>query len=568
MTANPCDLLIVGAGPVGLTLACEAIRHGLSCRIIEKNAGPSVYSKAQIIHSRTMEIFDDMGMSARVEADAQEIHGATFYGDNGRTRIVHISFDGVESRFPFILSLPQRDTELILAAHLESLGGSIEWETSLEHLDGRADSVSVTLAGRGGEERLDVPWVVGCDGAHSTVRHALGLDFAGSKYPQHILQADVRVDLPGALAAEGEMVVFASPGRVVGLIPFRGEHRYRMLLPLETSADPEPRLESFQQAMEAVGPPGASVSDPRWMVGFNIHVRQAERYRAGHVFLAGDAAHVHSPAGGQGMNTGIQDAYNLAWKLALVHRGKARDSLLDSYHEERHPVGAAVLQGTDAAMRGFAANMRLRSGLAMDVRNRILGFVTSLSLFRQRVSRTISMVDVAYPESPVVGQDRPSVLNTNVLPDEATEHPTVRDWLSFGDGPAPGHRAPDALVSPDDPGSPRLFDLFRGTHHTLLLFDGSAATEEGYHRFDAICTWVTERYPDLVRPTVVLTRSSRPEKLRWTGSVLDDTQAQVHRLYGARAECLYLIRPDGHVAYRSQPADKDKLAAYLDRILV
>ncbi|MBK9756228.1 MAG: FAD-dependent monooxygenase [Nannocystis sp.] len=567
MSTIEIDVLVVGAGPTGLALAHELRRHGLRCRVIDQGEGPSIWSKAQAIHARTLELLERAGIAEDLLRDGKRIRQVNIYGAAGR-RVAHMEIEGLDTAYPYIYSLAQRDTEIVLARCLERAGGVVERQLRLARFSQDEHGVDATLVHADGrEEAVRAAWLVGCDGAHSTVRHALELPFEGSSYEVRIIQADVRVDLP-IPAEDDEAVVFFGEGALVGLLPLPGKHRYRMLVPRPPGDETDATLENFQRIFTAVGPPGAVVDDPAWMIAFRLHCRMVGRYRVGRVFLAGDAAHIHSPAGGQGMNMGIQDAFNLAWKLALCHHGRARPELLDSYHAERHPVAAATLAGTDAATSGLAFNLGLRSHTALELRNRLVGFATSLGFLRRKLSRAASMLDVHYPGSPIVAQDRPSLLGAHVFGQRSDEAPFVRDWFHFGHGPAPGDRAPD-VFDPEIEDSPRLFAAFDPLRHTLLLFDGASASEAGYRGLVALAERLEARFPGLVAVRIVVPHDERPAPLAaWPGEVLQDADGRIHERYGARSECLYLIRPDGYVAYRCQPADPDKLVAYLERIFV
>jgi 2-polyprenyl-6-methoxyphenol hydroxylase-like FAD-dependent oxidoreductase len=555
------DALVVGAGPVGLVMASELRRHGLSCRIIDKNEGPSIWSKAQIVHARTLECFQDMGIVDEALARGRQVTGARIMTPELKN-IARVSLGGIDSPHPFFLSLSQRETELILAEHLERVHGTrIERNVTLEGFTQDADGVLAKLLHVDGSiEEVRVPWLLGCDGSHSTVRKTLGLPFEGSTYDQRLIQADVRVDLP-VTVHDDEIAVFLGPAGMLGFFPLPGERRFRLLSFLDAGDERPVEIESFRALLAERGPAGAELSDPKWMIDFRIHCRLVARYRVGRVFLSGDAAHIHSPAGGQGMNMGIQDAYNFAWKLALVHRGKAKDVLLDSYEAERRPIAEATLRATDTGTRGFVTALSLKSPIAIGIRNHLMNFVTSLEMVKERTGRTMSQIEVGYPKSPVVAQDQVSLWSVNV--GGSSEDPGLSDWIHFGDGPTPGCRVPDVPV-----GDKTIFEIIRGTHHTLFCFDGATATEEGYHRLGHIIERAKSRLGDDVMAYVVVPFATRPEGLAPDVPVLFDAEGELHRRFGARSECLYLVRPDGYVAYRCQPADEHRFSSYLDRVFV
>jgi 2-polyprenyl-6-methoxyphenol hydroxylase-like FAD-dependent oxidoreductase len=555
------DVLVVGAGPTGLTFASLALRHGLTCRVVEELEAPVVYSKAAVVHSRTMEIFDDIGVARALLAQAKTVHGLNAYA--GGKRVAHVTLEGVDSPFPYPYGVSQRETELALAQHFASLGGTVERGKRLESLTQESEGVTATLASG---ETIGARWIVGCDGAHSVVRRQTGCTFEGAPYEERLIQADVRVDFAGD-AVDDEIRAFLHEDGPVVFFPLFKDGRYRLIV-LQPAGAPElePTLDVFQRVVDARGPRGAKVSDPAWMIAFRIHHRRTNRYRVGRAFLAGDAAHIHSPVGGQGMNTGIQDAYNLAWKLALVTRGAARESILDSYEAERSPVAEALLSATDRAMQGLDAAIGLRNPIATALRNQLIACATSLDIVKERAARALSMITVGYPGSPIVHQDRVPVWEAKVIASTVTERPSLSDWAAFGEAPGPGERAVDAPLEGRADGRTHLFELFHGARHVALLFDGAAATEEGYRNFERIGARLREKLGANVDVHIVVPYPEAPPELQWDGSVVLDPHGTIHQRYGARSECVYLVRPDGYIAYRGQPADEGRLFAYLATI--
>jgi 2-polyprenyl-6-methoxyphenol hydroxylase-like FAD-dependent oxidoreductase len=569
MTKPSTDVLVVGAGPTGLTLANELTRHGLSCRVLEALAEPVVYSKAAVVHVRSMEVLYDVGVADTLVAQSKIVHGANIYADG--KRVAHVELGGLDeaSKFPHIYGVSQRDTELVLTAHLRSQGGEVERGRQLESFEMNGEGVTATVAGEAGKdpETITARWIVGCDGAHSTVRKQLGFTFEGAAYEERILQADVRLEFAKHVD-DDEILAFLHPDGVMACFPLFQDGRFRLIFFLAPGAPEYPiELETYQRLCDERAPKGTRVSDPAWMVAFRIHCRRASAYRKGRAFIAGDAAHIHSPAGGQGMNTGIQDAYNLAWKLALVQKGDAHASLLDSYEAERLPIAQAVLDMTDKATKGMTTFGGLRHPIAVGLRNGLIRFATSLDAFSARALRGVSELDVSYRGSPIVKQDRTSVWSATVTSPHLTEMPGVADWAAFGEGPSPGDRAVHATYpDPSGEGRAALIDVLRGTRHVLFLFDGAAATEAGYQNLSRIALGVRKRYGRLVDVYVVVPFAKKPDALEWDGAILFDTDGEVHKRYGARSECLYLVRPDGYVGYRTQPADGAKLMAYLETI--
>ncbi|MBV9687232.1 MAG: FAD-dependent monooxygenase, partial [Alphaproteobacteria bacterium] len=325
-------VLIVGAGPTGLVMAHELARDGIQCRLIDKAPHRAMESRAIAIHSRTMESFELMGLTDDFLAVGQRIAGVNLFG--GKDPIAHVDFGSLETRYPGVLGVPQDETERLLGQRVAKLGLTIERNTELVGLSQRGSGVSARLRKADQIEEIDADWVMGCDGAHSAVREQLGIPFSGSTYPEHFVLADIKVEgeidhnqAQVWLAGDGPLAFFPLP-----------EDRWRLIV---INSPPnwkgQPSLAQCQQLLNERGLTRLRLADPRWTAVFRIHRRKAGQFRQGHVFLLGDAAHIHSPVGGQGMNMGIQDAFNLAWKLSRVIRNIGDPKLLDSYEAERKP---------------------------------------------------------------------------------------------------------------------------------------------------------------------------------------------------------------------------------------
>lgn len=392
------EVLVVGAGPVGLTMAAELARFGVSVRIVEKAAVRTDKSKALVVWSRTLELLDRAGCSEKFIAAGHKVDGANIIA--GGKVIGHIQMSTVNSPYPYALMLPQSDTERLLEEHLESLGVRVERRVELTTFTTTDDSVTAVLKlADGREETLTTDWLVGCDGAHSTVRHGLGLSFLGNTLQSNWILADAH--LTGYPFPESEIATYWHEDGVLVYFPISpGRFRVIANVDLADGIHPaDPTLAEVQKIMDQRGPGGMTVEDSIWLAAFRINERKVASYRSERAFVAGDAAHVHSPAGGQGMNTGMQDAINLAWKLALVCRKTCADKLLDSYSAERSAVGEQVLK---AAGRLTAVAI-MKNHTVQTVRDMLGRVLFGFAPVRQAMAETMTEVSIGYEHSPLNG---------------------------------------------------------------------------------------------------------------------------------------------------------------------
>lgn len=442
-TSADCQVLIVGAGPTGLVLACELLSQGIHVRIIDKSDGAVLETRALGVHARTLEMLDSMGLIERFLDHGQRVSRFRWYSDGQPIATFDLSWAG--SRFGFLLDIPQHHTERLLRDRVGELGGVVEQSTELIGFAQDAQCVTATLRDAHGLSRtVTAGYLVGCDGAHSLVRHGLGLAFDGHAYRQDWLLADVLVDWDRE--EDSVQALFRTDMPPLIGFPMCG-HRWRLTVPYagQRVAGP-PSLEEFQDFVDQRVPERPRISNPTWLSRFRVQRRSTHTYRKGRVMLAGDAVHVHSPAGGQGMNTGMMDAHNLGWKLALVASGRASHELLDTYGEERGPVATKVLSLTHAIVRVGT----LQSGFKCVLRDTVMPLATRSTVIQRRAARRLSQIGVDYRGS------------------------RLARWGG-------GERVPDWEVVEE--GRPlRLYDLLRRRRHVLLLPDTTLPSELEPHR--------------------------------------------------------------------------------------
>ncbi|WP_434415660.1 FAD-dependent monooxygenase [Nannocystis pusilla] len=514
------DVLVAGAGPTGLTMACELRRFGLTVRVVDPAPRTTEHSKALVVHARTREVFEAMGLRAAVEAEAEALMAVQVYFETQLLGTLDVARFGPDVPRPVFLD--QSATERILAEHLGHLGGAVDRGLRLLSFRDEGSQVVATIGGDDGRtESVTARWLIGCDGSHSAVRHGLGLPFEGSAYEDMFDQADLKIrwDRPPGLGCG-----FLRPAGLVVFAPLpRG--RYRIIAMGGDGHGPEPTLEMFQKLADELVP-GAVLYDPEWILRFRLHHRMVPRMAVGSVFLAGDAAHIHSPAGGQGMNTGIQDAFNLAWKLAMVARGAARPELLATYDAERLPVARRTLEMTDRLFRGATSRR------TMMLRKLIVGTALRSRALQQRMARRMSQTGVSYRESPAVID--------------------ARGWSRRS--PKAGDRAPAAMLRAGDATVSLHALVASEAKMTLLLMHGSS-------RSQALAIAGRELAEKWGRSLVVR------DLVLGTGDAetLGDPSGAVVRGWRVRGPELVLLRPDGHIAVRAPLARIEVLRAYAAR---
>jgi 2-polyprenyl-6-methoxyphenol hydroxylase-like FAD-dependent oxidoreductase len=510
-----CEVLIAGAGPTGLALACDLTRRGVSCRIVDKLPGLRPGSRGKGLQPRSLEILEDLGVIDEILAHSGPY--LPFRGYDGDRAIGGWSwFDNVKVRpdtpYPALRRVPQSTTERILRARLEALGVRVEHGAEIVDLRQDDDGVTAVLRADGAEQSVRCAYLVGADGAHSRVRRASGIGFHGeTDQDRRVLVGDMAVE---GLDRDHTHSWPDAAGGPAAFFPLPGSDEFCFFVGLAPDEDVTLTADGVRDLVAArTGRRDIRPHTPSWLSVYTFNVRMAERFRTGRVFLAGDAAHVHPPAGGQGVNTGIQDAFNLGWKLGAVLRG-APEQLLDSYEEERLQVAAHVLE-LSSRLQTAAARKNLR--------------------FRQP-GRDTHQLRLNYRDSRLSWERR-----------------TTAGPLRAGD------RAPDALCRDVHGAQARLFDALRGPHATVLAFglDESGVRDglllEGRH--GAALRARTVIHPDV---------DDRP--LPGARAVLVDVDSSVHTAYGVSRGDVAVVRPDGYVGLLADSANLADVRSYLAQI--
>jgi 2-polyprenyl-6-methoxyphenol hydroxylase-like FAD-dependent oxidoreductase len=528
-------VLVVGAGPVGLALAVVLDHHGVRCRIVDRADAPGPLSKAAGIQARTLEILDELRLGSAFLDRGVRITGSEVRDEGELVATIDCRTIATETRFPFLLGLPQATTEELLTDRLRERG--IEVERGVELAEVRQDEHGVTATVRdrfGSTETVACRWLAGCDGPQSTVRAAVRIPLEGGEPRSSYALGDV--DLAWDAAPETAMLLLREQGSMQ-VFPL-GPDRWRLAVDcghLQAEGRPVPPTPAdLQDLCDAYLPVPARVRDVHWSTYYCVHHRRAARFRARRVFLLGDAAHLHSPITFQGMNAGIQDAWNLGWKLALAERGWSTNALLESYDAERRDVEAHLTPDRGPVDRLLALDTRA-TGPGRDV---LLAFVASLPGYERYVARRTASPSYGYRASPAVGDHRGPMSTGTVA------QPKV----------VAGDLAPDAPFTTD--AGARIRD---GRSYVSLVFTGDARADADLEPV------VNLRLPGrpLIR-TVLVTKVTGLRARRSGTSIVSDTGGGIHRAWDVTEPTHVLVRPDGHVGWRSSPPDADALARFLD----
>lgn len=495
------DVLVVGAGPTGLMLANQLARRGVRTMIIDRHAGPARETRALGVQARTLEIYSKLGIVGRALELGKIGTGANLWADGRWMARVPLSDAGEGvTPYPYILVLGQDDNERIMGERLRDWRVSVRWNTELIGFEQHTDHVATTLRlPDGATNQLTTAWVAGCDGARSFVRERSRITFPGAPYEHVFFVADTEVT--GSMVADQVNIYLWRDGFHL-FFPMRGRDHWRVvgILPSELRNRNDVGFDAVVPALRNEAGDALAFRNCSWFSTYRIHHRCASRFRDRRCFLLGDAAHIHSPVGAQGMNTGLQDAYNLAWKLALVVGDRADPALLESYERERLPVAQRLLDTTDRAFRLVVSD----SWLAGLFRTRVLARLAAFALGRTRVQRlafrTVSQIGIHYRAGPLSE-------SLEGLPNDAPRGGDRFPWLRV-------KLAAGAPVTD-------LFDALDDLHFQLLAI-GQPAPVDGPLR-------------------------AQSDRVRVHSIPVDFGNAAELRRARIPVPSFYLLRPDGHV---------------------
>lgn len=525
-------VLIVGGGAAGVVLSAELRRRGIACRTIDKMSEPSTATRAFTLHSRTLEMFErmDRELVERYLNRGNKTKGFTFNFQGIDERPV-LDFTDLDTCYPHVLVHNQDETEQFVREYMhDKLDYEIEWNTRLVDIEQHDKGVRARLLHEDDDDReeiVDARWLVACDGIHSSIRKSIGLDYKGSDYTGMVLQ-NMDVTLDGFPDGHDWIHFYMAKDHFLLVVRLPGDN-YRLLISdMGEAADPDlsPR-QAFQKLVDQHFD-GVTLGEPHWATQWQIWTRLAGTYRDRNIFLAGDCAHVHSPSGGQGMNCCMQDANNLAWKLALVIQGRASPALLDSYEAERKPVAEQVIAGASALHEIMMAH-----GTGVEERIKLTKDPEWLAVAAGRVS------GIAYTYRDYVEK---------------------YDGLQAIEGPVIGDRVPDVEFSEDT----NLFSLFCHPDMNLLLLPVSGLASDR-QLCDDISRYLTGRYAGIIRVFTIVDKDSGEQQ----ADLYHDNSSKLKQYYGQSDEGrLYFVRPDGYIGFRCLFSEVDIFYAYLQSFLI
>jgi 2-polyprenyl-6-methoxyphenol hydroxylase-like FAD-dependent oxidoreductase len=563
MRLSDCKVLIVGAGPTGLMLALELARQNISFCIIDKNSNVSTIMKASAISSVALEGFDDFNYQKPFQDKGVFTHALSIYYENKPA--MHIPWVGIESKYPNYCLLGQNYVEKFQEDLLNQLGQNVHWNVTLVDFVDEESQVKATLNDGDADFTIACDYIIGCDGAHSKVRKLASFNQKGKEYPSHYIIADVKVE--GDFSKSDWYFFLANKGfSSIGALP---NDRWGILLSLPNDVtfkkDETPSLEFVQSLFDQLSPIGAKLSDPFWISHFHTYLKSVKERKKGRVILCGDAAHQVSPLTSLGMNSGMLDARNLGWKLALVCQEVSPQSILDTYSIEQNQTLKDVKRLSDANERSFA----MIGVLTRELRDHLTAIILNLEPAMKLFGGILSQTATSFNKNDFVDEFLGLPIHLTKSSHLSEHDNCFGTWLDFGKGPSAGSRAPDVQGVGNTPSQQENWlydDLLQGLH-CLIVFLGC----EDYHQdtiesLNEILHDIEQNYSKWIRTLVITPSDTQPHFINTKGKIRYDTELLAHKRYGASGACLYLVRPDRFIGFRSMPPRLDKLQAYLGKL--
>jgi 2-polyprenyl-6-methoxyphenol hydroxylase-like FAD-dependent oxidoreductase len=521
------NVLIIGAGPSGLMMAAQLLRYGVQPIIIDSKEGPTNHSKALAVQARSLEIYQQMGIIDKVVHNGKPARGITFNQDGKKGPSLALTDIGEgQTRFPYLLMYQQSKNERLLLDYLTQNCCPVYWNTTLTSLSQKVNGVEIKLQNVEGNHTLTCDWAIGADGAHSLVRKELQLPFKGDTYPHLFYLLDAEMDNIDLKA--DYMNMFLSKNNFAGFFPMPEENSFRVIgnLPEEFTDKEDVNVDDILPYINQLTKSNITITQNNWFTTYKLHHRMADKFRVQRCFLIGDAAHIHSPVGGQGMNTGLQDAYNLAWKLAAVINNQIKPDILDTYAAERMPVAKDLLKTTDRVFNIIMSKNFFIGLFKKWALFKLLNKLWKSDKIRLLFFRKVSQIEICYPNSDislhlskdikVKAGDRLPYLK--VFDEKKHEDTDIHEWCN----------------------KPGFTLIILGKFDELYLF--------------TIAKWITQKYPGTLN-FFYLPPSGK------NVSVFDGLQANPH---GQKA---FIIRPDMYIGYINDVVDINMMDNYLQNVV-
>ncbi len=524
LTNKQSKVLIVGAGPSGLMMAAQLLRYGIQPLIIDDKQGPANHSQALAVQARTLEIYSQMGISDRAVSEGKRAKGLQYYPYGNTPVTLELTDTGRgQTPFPFVLLFEQNKNERLLLDYLTSHACPVYWETSLETLQYNNITIVAKLIQPAGIQTINCDWVIGADGAHSTVRKQLQIPFSGETYAHHFYLIDAVL---GAPYREDDLIqIYLGKRNFVGLFPLRDKNTFRIIGKLSYDTSEQISVDELIPEIAATTGTDLNLKKVNWFTSYKLHHRMADRFRDHRCFLIGDAAHIHSPVGGQGMNTGIQDAYNLAWKLAGVINGNINENILNSYSEERIPVARKLLATTDRAFNIGLSESWIMDKIKKYILPVVLRFLWEKQKPRNAFFKQLSQTGISY---------RDSKINLHLAKSEQIRAGDRIPFIEIYDEKKKEETDLHAWCS-----KPGFTLIILGKFDDMLLFN--------------IAKWISTRYPGIVN-FFYLPPSGK------NLAVFDAFETDPHR------EKAIIVRPDTHIGYMNDLVSISMLDNYLKNV--